>query len=121
MCPDEFVQKVVLYNSVDLFDVPFGPRYLNKLLLFENELLPLLCIDDDQKKCEKKNPLIVIIKKLMFFVAIIVDEVLKIVEIDKKIIDESLVVPNNFAGRALNYEGVECYLLDVDALFRGKE
>gem|GEM_PF-4923251 len=121
LCPEENIQKVVTFKEEEIHDSPYGPDWLAQLVVYEKEVIPLLTLKDDKKKSNSKTKLAVIIKKILFFVAIEVDEVLNFVEIKNDVIDMSLNVPIKFAKRALDYNGVECYVLDIDALFSVKE
>lgn len=121
LCPEENVQKVMTFKSEELYSSPYGPEYLTHLVIYEKEFIPLLDISEAEKKSEQKSVLTVIIKKLLFFIAIAIDEVGKFVEIESEIVNSALEVPQKFTKKALDYNGRQCYLLDIDALFSGKE
>ncbi|GAB4434011.1 MAG: hypothetical protein OHK0040_04900 [bacterium] len=121
LCPEEKVQKVLPFSYEELHKSPYGPEHLTHLLLYDNEFIPLLNIEEAKKKYEQKTILTVIIKKMLFYVAIAIDEVVKFIEIESDKIDSALEVPQRFTKKALDYNGRECYLLDIDALFSGEE
>lgn len=121
LCPEENVHRVVNFDMNKIYESPYGPSWLAKLVIYEKEIIPLLNIGESEKKFNSKTKLTVIIKKILFFVAVEVDEVLNFVEIGDEIIETSINVVKKFAKRAFDYEGDECYILDIDALFSGKE
>lgn len=121
LCPEENVHRVVNFDRGLIYESPYGPDWLANLVVYEKEVIPFLNIRECEKKSNSKTKLAVIIKKILFFIAIEVDEVLNFVEIGDDIIDTSLNVVKKFAKRTFDYEGEECYILDIDALFSGKE
>lgn len=119
VCSEKDVSRVVTLKKEELYHSPYHSDILSYLTVFENEVIPVFELRQNIKNSEQKFFLTVIIKRLLSVIAVIIDEVVNFIEIDEAALESSLDVPGKFSKKALDYNGVACYFLNIDALLAG--
>ncbi len=119
LCEENILEKVVALEIKDLYDAPFGPDWLRYLYPYEGVIIPV--IKEHGEILIQKMYNILIIRKLLNFAGVLVDKVKGFTMLEKEMVEGALPTPVFLAKKAFSFNDKECFLLDIDALFEGKE
>lgn len=119
LCPESSIDRVLRVRKEETFETPYGPESLKYLFKYGKEVVPLFGPVGLSRDAEAT--VVLIIRRLLDICGLIVDGVMNFVKIEKDVIDSSVEVPAYLSRKAVNVNGCEYYLLDIDALFGGKE
>jgi chemotaxis signal transduction protein len=119
LCEENILEKVVALEIKDLYNSPFGPDWLRYLYPYEGVIIPV--IKEHREILTQKMYNILIVRKMLNFVGIIVDRVKGFTMLGREMVESALPAPVFLAKKALNIDDKEYFLLDIDALFEGKE